>query len=184
MQALVAPTIVVETLPFDIPIGMPGGEVGHYEVPPVTAEVFWALRALDALWAALGRGRLKELAQAPPDEVARLVTDDPSMQADIVQVMQSNWSAQDTIAAPLSRPVFDRMVSDGVLDVYVKLASAAAMAWILTGDKEAAVRVFSGENQGNRAARRKRNLPNTDEAPAPRRANSSVTKSPRKSKRG
>lgn len=184
MQTLVAPAVVVEALPFDIPLGMPrpGGPIGHYEVPPCTAQDFWRLRAGDALWGALGRGRLKDLAQAPPDEVAKMVTDDPAMQRDIVTLMESNWTAQDVIAAPLTRPVFDQMLADGVLDVYVKLASAAAMAWILTGDKQAAVQVFSGENPGNRAARRQKNSPSTAKANEVRRASTSGTRSPKKSK--
>lgn len=186
MQPLVAPASVVEVLPFDIPLGMPrpDGPMGHYEIPPCTAEDFWRLRALDHLWAAVGRGRLKDLAQAPPDEVAKMVTDDTALQADIVSVMQSKWTAQDVIAAPLTRPVFDQMLADGVLDVYVKLASAAAMAWILTGDKEAAVQVFSGENPGNRAARRRKSSPNTAGASVDRRASTSGTRSRKTSKPG
>lgn len=176
---------VIETLPLDIPIGNPlaGGRIKRYNIPPISGRDYWRLRACDALWGEVGRGRLKTLAQAPPEQVAEAVTADRDMRAAIVEVMESEWTAKDVIAAPLTAEVHERMLADGVLDVYIKLASATAMAWHMTGDRDLAAKVWRGENPGNRSARRRKTSTSTGEASGDRRASGNGTNSPRKRKK-
>lgn len=50
----------------------------------------------------------------------------------------------DLVSAALTDAVFDAMGADGVLDAYVQLAGAAAMAWHSTGDPDAAEPVWTG----------------------------------------
>lgn len=175
------PAIAADSLELTIPVA---GGTKVYSIPPISAADFWKLRALDLLWGNVGRGRLKSLTQAPPDEVAKLVTDDPVLQESIVEVMESKLTAKQTIAMPLSKDVSDAMLADGVLDVHYKLAAATALAWHLTGDREAAEAVWLGKNPGNRAARRQTNSTNTGGANGTRRATGNGTNSPRKSKNG
>lgn len=184
MQSLGLPP-VIESLPLEIPIGNPlaGGTIKRYDIPPVSGRDYWRLRACDALWGEIGRGRLQALAQATPEQVAEAVTNDRDLRSSVIEVMESDWTAKDVIAAPLTREVHERMLADGVLDVYVKLASATAMAWHLTGDRELAAKVWRGENQGNRNARRQRTSTSTVAASRDRRASGNGTNSPRKRKK-
>lgn len=184
MQSLGLPP-VIESLPLDIPIGNPlaGGTIKRYNIPPISGRDYWRLRAADALWGEIGRGRLQHLAQATPDQVAEAVTNDRDLRASVVEVMESEWTAKDVVAAPLSREVHDQMLADGVLDVYIKLASATAMAWHMTGDRDLAAKVWAGENPGNRSARRRKTSTSTAGANGARRASGNGTSSRKKSKR-
>jgi len=184
MQSLGLPP-VIEALPLDIPIGNPlaGGTIRRYDIPPISGRDYWRLRACDALWGEIGRGRLQSLTQATPEQVAEAVTNDRDLRASVIEVMESEWTAKDVIAAPLTHEVHERMLADGVPDVYVKLASATAMAWHMTGDRDLAAKVWRGENPGNRSARRRKTSTSTAAVNGARRASGNGTNSPKKSKK-
>lgn len=186
MQYFTPPAVAAEVLPLRIPLGMPrpDGPFGYYEIPPVDGQDWIDLQLTDKLWGAIGARRLDTLpADASQQQTAEAITPHPDEQAGIVRLMNGPRSATDIIAMPLTRAVFDQMVTDGVLAVYIKLAAAAAMAWHLTGDKKAAEQIFTGENRGNPAARHLRTSSSTGGANAGRRASTSGTSSRKKSKK-
>ncbi|TKV61869.1 hypothetical protein FDO65_10115 [Nakamurella flava] len=170
----------------DLVLHFPGrdGQVREYRIPPCTAGELFDLLALDRVWTAIGKQRLLRLAKAPASEVAATVTEDVGLRQRIERLMNGPLSAEDMLALPLG-PVAEQMLADGVSKPHYLLASATAQHWHISGE-EVALEIYKTGvvPVGKPGARPAKNSRRTGSGPAPRKASSRRTSSPRKSSSG